>query len=185
MRSDSVQWLLALWGLSEVALGIATRRRARGKPSRDRGSMVVLFVAFTIGAMAANFASQWHRAPIALPLGPVPVLLLIAGVALRWWAILTLGRHFTLSVVVGGDQRIVRSGPYRVLRHPSYAGILLILIGAGLAFRDWLSLIALLAAAIPALAYRIVVEERAMRAEFGAAWDDYAAHTWRVMPGVV
>jgi protein-S-isoprenylcysteine O-methyltransferase Ste14 len=106
------------------------------------------------------------------------------GVALRWWGILTLGRYFQLTVVVQKDQPVVEAGPYRLLRHPGYAGALLLMLGIGLTFDNLLSLVA--CTVLPSLAVlrRIRVEEETLSRELGEPYRDYARHTSRLIPGV-
>jgi protein-S-isoprenylcysteine O-methyltransferase len=120
----------------------------------------------------------------AAVLDPLALALLLGGLALRWTAILTLGRHFTVNVAISSDHRLVRTGPYRVVRHPSYTGLLIAFLGMGLAFHNGWSLAVLLVPVGAALAHRISVEERALREAFGAEYEDYAAHTWRLVPWI-
>src|SRR5690348_17282812 len=75
--------------------------------------------------------------------------MMIAGMLFRWTAIRTLGRFFTVDVAVHEGHAVVDSGPYRLVRHPSYTGLLLAFAGLGLAFQNWISLLALL---LPVLA---------------------------------
>lgn len=109
---------------------------------------------------------------------------LVVGVALRTWAILALGRLFKFVVVIQDDHHVVDSGPYRFVRHPSYSGGLLALVGAGIALDNWLSVVA--AAVLPLLAIliRIVVEEARLARDLGDDYRRYASHTKRLIPGL-
>ena len=89
------------------------------------------------------------------------------GIALRLWSFRTLGRYFTVTVQTSGDQPVITSGPYRAIRHPSYAGILLAVVGLGLFIGNWWSLISLTAAVACGLVFRIRVEERALLQDLG------------------
>ncbi len=62
------------------------------------------------------------------------------GLLLRWWSFVCLGKYFTLVVKTSDEQPVVDRGPYRVLRHPSYTGLLLAVAGAGLMLGNWFSL---------------------------------------------
>jgi len=88
---------------------------------------------------------------------------MVLGLALRTWAVLTLGRWFTWNVEVQRNQAVVRTGPYRYLRHPSYAGALFTYVGVSLLFNSWVA--ALLALVVLPLAFlrRIAYEERLLR----------------------
>jgi len=112
------------------------------------------------------------------------IAIVLAGVALRAWAIVSLGRYFRRVVTIEPGQRIVRRGPYRVLRHPSYAGILLIFAGFGLAFGSWVGAAVALVIIFAGMVPRIRVEERALSQAFGADYTDYANSTARVLPHI-
>jgi len=93
-----------------------------------------------------------------------------------------LGRFFSTKVRIVSDHRIVMEGPYRFLRHPSYTGMLMILLGLGLASRTWLGTIIILALFSLVIGYRINVEENALRSEFGQEYLEYAKKTKRLFP---
>jgi protein-S-isoprenylcysteine O-methyltransferase Ste14 len=75
-------------------------------------------------------------------------------------------------------------GPYRVIRHPSYAGMLLAVIGLGLFLENWLSVITLTVATVCGLVFRIRVEERALERDVGDGYRRYAATHKRLVPFV-
>jgi len=110
--------------------------------------------------------------------------LLIGGVAVRWLAIRTLGRFFTVDVAVHREHRVVQSGLYRYVRHPSYTGVLVAMLGAGLAFGNWLSLAALMLPLTLSLLYRIRVEEAVLLEALGEEYREYCGRTKRLIPGV-
>jgi protein-S-isoprenylcysteine O-methyltransferase len=98
--------------------------------------------------------------------------------------VLTLGAFFRTSVQLLDGQRLVTRGPYRLLRHPAYTGGILVFAGVGLSTGNWISTaVAPLAVAI-AYAWRIHVEERALRERFGAEFETHRRRTWAVLPPV-
>ena len=107
-----------------------------------------------------------------------------AGIGLRAWAIATLGRFFRRDIQVADDQVVIRAGPYAAIRHPSYAGNLLMLAGFGIVLANWASLAALVV--IPALGHlpRILVEDALLIDRLGEPYRAYAATTARLVPGV-
>ncbi|MFJ8311209.1 MULTISPECIES: methyltransferase family protein [unclassified Streptomyces] len=107
-----------------------------------------------------------------------------AGIGLRLWAIVTLGRFFRGTVHVQQDHQVVRSGPYRWVRHPAYSGILLAGLALGVTLDNAAALLVLLAGGALALGYRIHVEEKLLSQALGAAYTQYAAVTRRLIPGV-
>jgi len=181
-----VFWVVyAVMVVPELALSLFQRERAAAR-QRDRGSET-LVVAGTIASqvLAFNIAPYWPALHIATgqaaPLAAGSAIMLL-GVALRWYAIRVLGRFFTRNVAIRQDHEIVRAGPYRYVRHPSYSGYLLSLLGFGLALDSWLALAILLGLNIAVFGYRMHVEEAALTAAFGPAYRDYQKSTKRVIP---
>ncbi len=126
---------------------------------------------------AAVFGGGW--APVATGL-----IVLAAGVTLRTWAILTLGRLFKFVVVIQEDHRVVAAGPYRLLRHPSYTGALVAFLGVGIALDNWLSMLTLVALPLAAILVRIRVEEAELGTALGQEYRSYASRTRRLVPGL-
>lgn len=107
---------------------------------------------------------------------------LAGGAGLRIVAIRTLDRHFRYELRVEASQGLIRSGPYAILRHPSYLGFLLIAVGAGLTLQSALAAGVALLMLVPILVHRIRVEEAVLRAGFGDAYERYARESWRLVP---
>jgi protein-S-isoprenylcysteine O-methyltransferase Ste14 len=110
------------------------------------------------------------------------IALMIGGIALRQWAIFVLGRFFSTKVTILSDHRIVTNGPYCVIRHPAYSGTLLTLVGLGLASRTWGGTLAILILFGLVYNYRISIEEKELKAEFGEQYLDYLRKTKRLIP---
>jgi len=102
--------------------------------------------------------------------------------ALRQYAMSVLGRHFTFDVAISSGHALVESGPYRYVRHPSYTGALLTLLGFGLALGNWAGLAVALACMALAYTYRITVEEAALSSALGEPYQQYVSRTWRLVP---
>jgi protein-S-isoprenylcysteine O-methyltransferase Ste14 len=174
---------LVVWLATEVAQ--ALRRRPTAANS-DRFSLLLLRVCMVCGVVAAELALRLRAAalPDSAVLFGLSLAVLWCGVGLRWWCFRTLGRYFTFNVMTSADQPVIASGPYRLLRHPSYAGLLLALLGLGLAFGNWLSLAALMVFASIGVLNRIRVEEVALSAALGARYSDFARTRKRLIPYV-
>jgi protein-S-isoprenylcysteine O-methyltransferase Ste14 len=164
---------VVVWLATEVMQ--ALRRRSTAKNS-DRSS----------GVVVAEFALRVPAAalPVSAALFGLSLTALWCGMGLRWWSFRTLGRYFTFNVMTSPDQPVITAGPYRVLRHPSYAGLLLALLGVGLAFGNWLSLAGLMAFASIGMLNRIRVEEAALSTAFGDRYADFARTRKRLVPFV-
>jgi len=118
------------------------------------------------------------------PMQVAGTAVILLGVAFRWYAILVLGRFFTRDVAIRQGHEIVRKGPYKWLRHPSYTGGVVGVLGLGLALNNWLSLAVLLAMSLGFYTYRMQVEEAALLGAFGEAYAQYQRETKRLLPFV-
>ena len=172
----------ALWLLIEYPY----LRRYKVKPAKDwdRHSAKLWDAANAIDLVGMVFGFtnigriQTHGSLVAV----LGLVLLVAGISIRFSAIHTLGKYFTGTVLIKTDHRLIRSGLYRHLRHPAYTGALLAHLGLGLSFSNWISLgFSLVPFAVAAL-YRIQVEEQALRDAFGSDYLDYARNTERLIP---
>lgn len=106
------------------------------------------------------------------------------GMLVRWWSFATLGALFTVVLRTSEDQPVVDRGPYRVLRHPGYSGLLLAFAGCGVMLGNWGSTAGALVVVLVALVHRIRVEERALIAALGDRYRDFAAGRARLIPYV-
>ena len=115
-------------------------------------------------------------------LGWVGLTLFAIGILLRWYSIVHLGRFFTVDVSIAGDHKVIDSGPYRLVRHPSYSGALLAFVGYGLCLRNWAALLIVVIPITAAFLWRIHVEERALTETLGDDYRRYASRTERLIP---
>jgi protein-S-isoprenylcysteine O-methyltransferase Ste14 len=172
----------AIWLLLELRQ--SANKRSEGVDA-DKGSRLVLRFSMMVGTVGAIVASRSAQAAAIQPRAAAAWIglgLLWCGIALRLWSFRTLGRYFTFTVQTSGDQPVITNGPYRIVRHPSYAAILLALIGIGLFIGNWWSLTGLTVAVTCGLAFRIRVEERALLRDLGSDYRNYAAAHKRLVP---
>jgi protein-S-isoprenylcysteine O-methyltransferase len=177
--------LLQVMLISWAAIEIVFRLGSKGRTAFDW--TLGLVVASVAAATNLGFrAAHLHWAVLGGGWVPVAVgvTVLAAGMALRTWSIVTLGRLFTFAVVIQAGHRVVASGPYRLLRHPSYAGGLIGFLGAGIALDSWLSMLTLVLIPLLAVLVRIRVEEAALAHGLGPDYPLYASRTRRLIPGI-
>ena len=177
--------LFLAWPVAEFVLGRIRRASGESHDVQDRGSQGVLWLAISISVTAGMFAQRIGSGGFGLTLaqrGWLALALLVTGLSLRVWAIVSLGKFFTVQVAVHTDHRVVRAGPYRWLRHPSYSGALIGFAGLGVLAGNAWSLAIILAGTGVGFAYRISVEERALRAQLGEEYADYSRVTRRLIP---
>jgi protein-S-isoprenylcysteine O-methyltransferase Ste14 len=112
------------------------------------------------------------------------VTLAVVGFIIRWTAIVQLGRMFTVDVAISNTHILKTSGLYKIVRHPSYLGLILIIAGLVLCMGSMLSFIIVSITVFFAMNYRIAVEEKALTNEFGAQYHDYQKHVARLLPWI-
>ena len=173
--------------ISELLLTVTRRSRNRTGTKQDRSTLGVIWMVIMVSIAAGVYvAARWPAA--ALPHGQmfslVGVILFIAGLLLRWWAIITLGRFFTVDVTIEKDHELVERGPFRVVRHPSYTGVLLAFVGFALTLRNWAALLVVLVPIFAAFIRRMNVEEDALSRAIGSRYADYMRRTKRLVPFV-
>jgi protein-S-isoprenylcysteine O-methyltransferase len=178
-----------LFFLSEMALALFRRsKRAPGSTATDSGSLRLLWIVITL-AITMAFALSGER-PALWPLPhawirAVALVLFVSGLGIRWWAVITLGKFFTVDVATHDDHALVSTGPFRFVRHPSYTGLLLAFLGFGVSLGNTASLLVLIVPIAAALAYRMRVEEAALHRALGASYEAYCARTKRLIPGLI
>jgi protein-S-isoprenylcysteine O-methyltransferase len=174
----------AFYGVSEIIL--AFTRRSRGD-SRDRHSLALLWVVIAISIFLSLSAAQTYHAanlPHRRLLYFAGLFLFAGGVILRWYSIVRLGRFFTVDVSIAKEHRVVDSGPYRFVRHPSYTGALIAFLGFGLCLGNWLSIWLLMLPILAAFLWRIRIEEQALIDGLGEDYRAYMRRTARLIPFV-
>ena len=180
--------LTLVWAASELWLGWTRRSQDRSR-MRDRGTLRRLLgtVYLCIGLavwLSYQTAGRIGNEDLRIPLFWSGLALMAGGLALRFWAIRVLARFFTVDVNIQEGHELIRSGPYRLLRHPSYTGSLMTFLGFGLALGNVWSLLVLLAPVIFAFVWRMRVEERVLAEAFPMQYPDYARQTKRLIPFV-
>ena len=181
-RIIGVLWLawLAFWSFSATAIKAAERRESAG----SRASHVVPLV---LGAVMIVTPGEPWGLLSSRPVPYVPLLawagtlLLAVGLAFSVWARLHLGRNWSGDVTLKYDHELIKTGPYRFVRHPIYTGLLLALVGCAIARDELRGLVGVLMAAA-ALVRKLRLEERWLRERFGTDYDRYREDVAALIP---
>ncbi|MBV9392646.1 MAG: isoprenylcysteine carboxylmethyltransferase family protein [Verrucomicrobia bacterium] len=180
--------IILVYGYVGLELFLLLTRRGKAVEKRlDRGTLQIELILIGGSCFAAFFlarrieALNWPQKAIIVYLADI---LLVSGIALRIWAIHHLGRFFTVDVGIQAGHHIIQDGPYRFVRHPSYSGAILALIGIACLTFNWLGFFLIVICTLTAFAVRIPVEERALREQFDGEYEEYAARTKRLIPRV-
>jgi protein-S-isoprenylcysteine O-methyltransferase Ste14 len=179
--------LTYVWVVGEILIALITTTGWGQGKIQDRGTQIILWIVI----IASFKIEEWMHIsfPVDMPgsyswLRPIAVVIFILGLGVRAVAVVSLGRAFSANVAVRAGQRLKRSGLYRLVRHPSYLGLELILLACALHSRTWACFAVAFVPPTLAVLYRIHVEEIALRQAFGADYEDYSCSTKRLIPGV-
>ena len=186
---DGGHELYLLAGISGAVFGDLARRAWRERlsgrnDSTDLGISLGFFGIVAAGAFDLGRAGNeaWDAAEWwAHGLGALAIL---AGVRLRAVSVRALGPNYAVRLGTSRDQALVRHGPYRLIRHPNYAALLIVACGIALALASPLALVATFTLWLPIVVLRIVREERMLVERFGERYREYRRGTWRLVPGL-
>jgi protein-S-isoprenylcysteine O-methyltransferase Ste14 len=180
-----------LYLVSEVLLTISRRSRSKTGTKQDKSTLGMIWVVIGLSIAAGIFVAQsrflrdnglWmFELPRSYAVTVAAVALFGAGLILRWWAIVTLGRFFTVDVTIERDHELVERGPFRFVRHPSYTGVLLAFLGWAVTLRNWAAIAVVLVPIFVAFVRRMNVEEEALRGAFGERYAAYMRRTKRLV----
>ena len=180
-------YLQILFFISEVLLLIAKRSKTNTtKNSRDKRSLLILWVVIIACLTGGPFSAAYHiwsfnNYGAVVLAGEV---ICIIGFIIRWIAILQLGKMFTVDVAIVSDHQLKTSGLYKIVRHPSYLGLILIIAGLAVCMNSVLSLLIMFVPTFVALNHRINVEEQALTDEFGDQYKQYQTRVSKLIPGI-
>jgi protein-S-isoprenylcysteine O-methyltransferase Ste14 len=177
-----------IWFTYEAWLIYRDRKQGKGNTQIDQGTRYLNIFGLIFGISGAailsgisTFFFPGARSPIYFWFG---VGIMLMGLALRIWAVQTLGNAFRTTIETHINQKVINSGPYKLIRHPSYTGLLLICLGYGIAIQNWLSLACAVITPLLVLLYRIHVEEPVLLASMGEEYREYQKHTKKILPWI-
>lgn len=193
---------LGVAGMASAIMGYGFREKHRANHPEDtvhdkwwrphfraylRAGELLLAALFAWYALSYGSPAHrpWHQFEAAA------ACLAILGGSLRLWAMHVLGKLFTFEVAIRKDHTLQRRGPYAVVRHPSYTGalagltgLLYFLGGPGDVMRRWEAWAMCFPVGTAFLVLRVSNEEQMLASHFGAAWTEYRASTWGLLPFV-
>ncbi len=180
------QLIYLVWFLSEIILNRLVRSGKTDKKSTDKNTEIYLWVTIIVSITISVFISLNYTLPILLngQLALIGTIIILIGIIIRFIAIKQLGRFFTVNVTIRDEHKLIRSGFYKYLRHPSYTGSLLSFFGFGLSLNNWLSLVIVFLPILFAFIYRMNIEENVLSEQFGKQYQEYISKTKRIIPFV-
>ncbi|MET8546566.1 isoprenylcysteine carboxylmethyltransferase family protein [Kitasatospora sp. NPDC004799] len=151
---------------------------------RDRGSTRLLLGCYLVSVLVVVLAARTAIGELPAWARWFGVAAVVAGLALRAWGMRTLGRYYTRTLRTADAQPLVRTGPYRLIRHPGYAGSLLVWAGYAAGTGSWAAALVVTALLLAAYGWRIAAEERLLLDAFGSAYALYRRRSKRLVPFV-
>ena len=174
--------------ISEVSLLIFKRSKNSGqRNNKDRRSLLILWIVIVVSSTIGNFIAgeypTWHigNYEIVIYTG---MIICILGFAIRWTAVIQLGKMFTVDVAITDEHNLKTTGLYKIVRHPSYLGLIMIIAGLALCTDSLLSFLIILIPSFWAINHRIKVEEQVLTAEFGEQYLNYKKRVSKIIPGI-
>lgn len=170
------------WFLSEIFIH-RLLPAADDKKGKDRRSLGIIWATLIIAINLGGFLSFNTYHPIMQNeyVRYAGLCIIVAGMLFRLYCVRMLGKYFTVQITVKDDHKLIDTGVYKYLRHPSYTGSLLSFIGLGVSMNNWLSLLVIFIPVFIAFQYRIRLEEK-MLEESIKGYTDYKKRTWRLIP---
>lgn len=184
MNIFNLIWIF--WLLSEFVLNLKHRSKISGAKQSDKNSLSVIWVTISLAVSASVFAAFFIHVPILRNqvLKYTGLALIVAGVIIRLVAIRTLGRFFTVNLSIDTEHKLIDTGLYKYIRHPSYSGSLLSFAGLALHFNNWVCLFVILIPVVSVFIYRIRLEEQLLLQQPGLNYSEYINRTKRLIPFV-
>jgi len=175
-----IAWL-AYWGLSAANVKRAVRHESKWSRASYIIPIVIASILLSIPPMAGGGFLFSRFLPPGIDAYWPGVILIAAGLGFSIWARQHLGRNWSGTVQVKQDHQLICDGPYRLVRHPIYTGILVAFLGTAVIIGHWCGILAVLIA-FGSFWRKLTLEERFMRETFGSAYEEYRARTAALIP---
>jgi protein-S-isoprenylcysteine O-methyltransferase Ste14 len=181
-------YLQIIFLISEISLLLFRRSKSSGeKISKDRRSLLILWIVIVLSSTIGNFIAEEYS---AWRIGNYQnviytgMAVCIIGFAIRWTAVIQLGKMFTVDVAIADKHNLKTNGLYKIVRHPSYLGLILIIAGLAICINNIASAIIIIIPSFWAINHRIMIEEQALIAEFGEQYINYKKQVSKIIPGI-
>ncbi|MGL5416378.1 MAG: methyltransferase family protein [Clostridium sp.] len=170
--------------ISEFYISNKTRRNSEKKIEKDGGSFyVIIFCTWFI--VALNFYTKIEQRLLISIFQYIGVIMMLIGIIIRVYSVKLLDKAFTLHVCTGDNQKIIKRGIYKLVRHPAYLGSVITMIGMSMALRNEINLAITIIILILMYGYRIKIEEKALISRFGEDYLEYKKETRFIIPKIL
>ncbi|WP_417428027.1 methyltransferase family protein [Halpernia sp.] len=176
--------IMLIWALSEIFLLLKMRSGKNDEKGKDKKSLSYLWIVIGFSIFFGIFISKANSFPFySNPVFQIIGLaFLMLGVIFRLVVVYNLGKYFTVDVTIVKDHKLITDGFYKYIRHPSYTFSLLTFVGLALILNNWISAIILIFPVFLMFFYRMNIEEKVLKDQFGKEYEDYMKRTKRLIP---
>ena len=174
--------------ITELAILVFTtwnnKKSSEKKTLSDRGSMLFIIIGFWFAILMNPIFIHITNFMLPMYFFWFGITLTTVGIFIRIYSVWTLRMYFTLNVQVATEQKIIKEGPYKYIRHPAYTGSILTLLGISISFRSLFGTISSIIIIVLVYGFRIKVEEKVLEKSFESSYNDYEKQTWRLIPHI-
>ncbi len=180
-------WIMVLIGVLASLFQPGYNPFKRSPTAEDRGTANQIIWSIYLTQLSVLAEATYFRCPESVSwsaLTTIALVLMVSGLAIRTWAVFTLGRYFTWHIATQENQTVIQTGPYAFVRHPGYFGAFLTYASTALFLKTWFSFVLSLIALLFAFLRRIYYEEKKLKLDLGSQYDFYCMRVKRFIPGI-
>ena len=180
-------WIMVLIGVLASLFQPEYNPFKRSPNTEDRGTANQIIWSIYFTQLSVLIEAAYFRYPKSISwsmLTTVALILMVSGLAIRTWAVFTLGRYFTWHISTQENQTIIKTGPYAFVRHPGYFGAFLTYASTAIFLKAWFSFVLSVIILLFAFLRRIQHEEKELKLKLGNQYDSYYNNVKRFIPGI-
>jgi protein-S-isoprenylcysteine O-methyltransferase Ste14 len=172
------------WLLSEILLNRIFRSEEKVTKKFDKFTLRSIWLTIVVSVFLGVFIKSSFKFPVAdsVWLRYFGLGVIVIGMIIRFIAVKTLGKFFTVDLAIHHEHKLITNGIYKYIRHPSYTGTLTSFLGFALSLNNWLSLFIVFIPVLLAFIHRINTEEILLSEQIGQEYTDYIWKTKRLLP---
>jgi len=186
LRSPKL-WILVVTGVLASLFQPRYNPFGRSPNAKDKGTAAQIIWSIYLIQLSILIEAAYFRYPASISWSMLTALslgLMVSGLAIRTWAVFTLGKDFTWHISTRENQAVMESGPYAFVRHPGYFGAFLTYTSTALFLNAWISFILSIFVLAAAFLRRITHEERELKLKLGASYESYCQRVKSFLPGI-
>lgn len=187
MVRTSQLWIMVLIGLLASLFQPEYNPFQRSPNTEDKGTASQIIWSIYLTQLSVLIEATYFQYPESVSwsmLTTFALVLMVAGLALRTWAVFTLGKYFTWHISTQENQTVITTGPYAFVRHPGYLGAFLTYASTALFLKAWFSFVLSLIILLFAFHRRIHFEEKKLKLDLGSQYESYAHDVKGFIPGL-